>query len=116
MNFYIHWSIVFILCPQTPLFAQQNMQGLVIDDQSQNPIPGVNIIIQGTSQGTITDQDGRFSLLTNKDAITLTVSAVGYETLQIPTTLTKELTIRLKSDLRQLDEVVVSAFEGQRKL
>lgn len=83
-------------------------------------IPFANVIVKGTSIGTVTDEAGVFSLCElKKGTYTITVSAVGYKTSEIKVdvdeTGRKNIEVELQEDLLQLDEVVVSADRGMLK-
>ena len=98
------------------LFAQQrDWKGQVLDSKTNEPLIGVSVLVKGTSAGTITDYDGRFSV---KAAVnqTLTLSYVGYITLEISLKPTTNLTsVLLSEDSRALDEVVVVGYGVQKK-
>ena len=80
-----------------------------------SPIPGVTVLVKGTTNGTTTDVTGNFSLsLPDADA-TLVVSAVGFATQEIPLQGRTQLTVVLQIDVKALDEVVVLGYTTQRK-
>ncbi|MAQ76506.1 MAG: hypothetical protein CL613_09260 [Aquimarina sp.] len=89
--------------------AQTTITGKVTD-QSNLPIPGVNIIIQGQSVGTVTDFDGLFSLTTDiSPPFTIEISVVGFDNKTVDiTSKTQEVNVTLNEGT-ELDEVVVSA-------
>jgi outer membrane receptor for ferrienterochelin and colicin len=94
-----------------PAFVQaQNLSGTVRDASegaNQSPIPGANVFWLGTTQGTVTDAEGRFSLVQPSDASRLVVSFVGYQSDTLTIGEQRQLNIGLKSVL-QLKEVTVS--------
>ena len=88
-------------------FAQQlNVSGQVLD-ASQEPLIGVSVLEKGTSNGAITDIDGRFTLKTKANAI-LVFSYVGYKTLEKKAMA--QLSVTLQEDAEMLDEVVVIGY------
>ena len=91
------------------------INGNVLDSENQMPIPGVNIIIKNTSQGTISDFDGNFSLNNVPSGSTLVLSYVGYITQEIVVTNENNLQVSLLQDIAQLDEIVVIGYGTQRK-
>ena len=91
------------------------INGNVLDSENQMPIPGVNIIIKNTSQGTISDFDGNFSLNNVPSGSTLVLSYVGYITQEIVVTNENNLQVSLLPDIAQLDEIVVIGYGTQRK-
>ena len=88
----------------------------IITDSSGESIIGANVFVKGTTQGTITDIDGRFSLDVPTDNAILVVSYIGYLEQQIPVKGRKDWNIILKDDLQKLDEVVVVGYGVQRKV
>ena len=90
-------------------FSQTTITGSVVDDNSQ-PIPGANIIIVGTSTGTVTDFDGNFSLNTNLNPpFSLQASSVGFETVIEAITSNNQKINFILNEGTSLDEVVISA-------
>lgn len=86
-----------------------------ISDQSGEPLIGVNVLIKGSSLGTVTDVDGRFSLeVTNGDE-TLVISYIGYETQEVPINSQSVLQITLVENSATLDEIVVVGYGTQGK-
>ncbi len=100
---------IFSLCFCIIASAQTTITGNVVDEASA-PIPGANIILNGTSTGTATDFDGNFKLTTEKTPpFSITISSVGYQSVtQEVTTNNQSFSVVLKEG-NELDEVVVSA-------
>jgi len=114
---FLHFgTLLFLLCLSNPIFAQQAIRGKVTDEIRQEPIPDAHLTIRGTTQGTITDENGLFSLHISKQNEVLIISAVGYETTSVSAKAGDDLSINMKSLEFMLNEVTVSAFEGQRTL
>lgn len=97
-------------------YAQKTIQGAVVDKANQ-PIPGVAVLIKSTSSGTVTDIDGNFNFVTEQSLpFTLTVSFLGYKTLEIDVYEADDpIRITLSEDLNYLDEVVVIGYGTQRR-
>ncbi|MEG2068093.1 MAG: carboxypeptidase-like regulatory domain-containing protein, partial [Tannerellaceae bacterium] len=87
----------------------------VITDQAGIPIIGANVIEKGTTNGTITNIDGQFSLEVSANA-TLQVSYIGYLDKQIPVGNQSVFTLQLLEDTQNLDEVVVVGYGTQKKV
>ncbi len=88
------------------MFSQQ-VSGKVIEEATNLPLAGVNVVIKGTSSGAITDFDGNFSLNADTFPITLVASSVGYETAEVAVTSSSQsIQILLKEGVA-LDEVVL---------
>lgn len=92
-------------------FAQQMTVKGLVKDTTGEPIIGANVVVKGTTNGTITDFDGNFQLETNKGDIII-ISFIGYLTQEIPAAST--MNVILKDDTEVLDEVVVIGY-GQAK-
>ena len=82
------------------------LTGTVIDEAGI-PVIGANILVKGTTNGTITDMDGKFTLINVPENAILVVSYIGYLDREIPVAGKSTLEIRLKEDTQKLDEVVV---------
>ena len=95
-----------------------NQQGKTITgtvlDHANVPIIGANVVVKGTTNGTITDIDGHFSLEVNKGTV-LQVSYIGYQTQEITVGDKNHLSIILKEDVEALDELVVTALGIKRE-
>ena len=90
------------------------IQGTITDETGLAVI-GANVVVKGTTIGTVTDMDGRFSLEVPSDDVVLVVSYIGYAEQLIPVKKQKNWVIVLKEDLQSLDEVVVVGYGTQRK-
>ena len=91
-----------------------NVSGIV-QDETGMPIPGANVILKGSSNGTSTDFDGNFTLNEVKIGSTISVSYLGYITKEVAITNNDKLIIQLQEDLAQLEEVVVIGYGTQTK-
>jgi TonB-linked SusC/RagA family outer membrane protein len=89
------------------------LTGTVRDDAG--PVIGANIIVKGTTNGTVTDQDGKFSLSNIPDNAVIQVSYIGYVTQEIAIRGRTTVEVVLQSDLEALEEVVVVGYGTQRK-
>ena len=94
------------------LDAQTTINGRVYDNKTREALVGANVIITGTTLGTVTDMSGEFSLNVNKEIHTeINVSYVGYDPVTVNINNTNYLSIPLFSVYR-LDEVVIQAVRG----
>ena len=91
----------------------QKLKGQVIDATTGEPVIGVNVLVKGSTNGTITYIDGKYELNAPAGAI-LQISFIGYKTVEIAAT-TSEQTIKLHEDTETLDEVVVVGYGVQKK-
>ena len=98
-----------------PLAQQQGrmVQGVVLDS-NQEPVIGANVLVKGTTVGTITDIEGRFTLEVPNNAV-LVVSYIGYLSTELVPGSKTDLTISLKEDSQNLDEIVVVGYGVSRK-
>ncbi|NKI33057.1 SusC/RagA family TonB-linked outer membrane protein [Croceivirga thetidis] len=93
--------------------AQTNVTGNVSDDQG--PLPGVNIIEKGTTNGVTTDFDGNYSIDVSEGAI-LVFSYIGYMTQEVEVAGRSSINVSLAADAQALDEVVITGFGSQAKV
>ena len=93
------------------VFAQtRELSGVVTSSEDGNTIPGASVVVKGTTLGTVTDVDGKFTLKVPRDTKVLTVSFVGMTSADVPITGSTNYTIRLKSESVSINEVVVTAL------
>jgi len=88
--------------------------GKVTDENSEG-LPGVNILVKGTTTGTVTDVDGNYRLTVADDANTLVFSSVGYITKEIAVGGQSVINIQMNPDVKSLSEIVVVGFGTQKK-
>ena len=100
-----------ILLTSTIMYAQSEIKGTVLDDLGETVI-GATVLEKGTTNGTITDFDGNFSLKVDAGK-TLVISYVGYKTIEVPAQ--NGMTVTLSEDAEMLEELVVTGYTVQRK-
>jgi len=108
-------TALFVLLP---LYAQQSrkVSGKVIDMKTGEELIGVNVMIKGSTKGTITDINGNFALeVPNPTTDVLTFSYVGYDVLNIPVNNRTNINVQLSDANKQLNEVVVVGYGAQKK-
>jgi len=96
-------------------FAQQRTVTGTVTSEDQGALPGVNIVVQGTTQGAVTDGQGNYSISVSGDDATLVFSFIGYSTQAVPVGNQTTLNITLAPDVTSLDEIVVTAYATQKK-
>jgi len=100
-----------LLCGLHVVFAQsRSITGTVTDADDGSTLPGVSVVVKGTSIGTVTDIDGKFTLNVTKDAKTLRFTFVGFEPKEIELGTTSSYAIKLTKTDVSVDEVVVTAM------
>ena len=106
---YIKSFLLFLLLGCCISVSAQNIQGVVTDSLTNDPIPYLSVFYEGKGVGSITDNDGHYKVETRKGWNKLTFSAVGYVTkvVNIIPGVTKNLNVRMRQDDIMLDEVVV---------
>ncbi len=116
-NFYVS-RVVFLLALMLTLswvaFGQDRKVAGTVSDAKGGGIPGVSVVIKGTTTGTTTDVNGAFSLNVKGNA-DLVVSSVGYKTVNVSLGNRSSLAITLEDDVSQLNEVIVTGYASQRK-
>lgn len=90
------------------------ISGLVTDLKGE-PVIGANVVEKGTTNGTITDLDGRYSLSISSGQAVLQISYIGYNTLDVPISGKSVVNAALSEDTQKLDEVVVVSYGTQKK-
>ncbi|MBL7872294.1 MAG: TonB-dependent receptor [Cyclobacteriaceae bacterium] len=118
VKFTIKIACALFLCSITFLAHAQDrdLSGKVTDRETGENIPGVNILVKGTTRGTTTDANGEFRLSVPAENNTLVFSFIGYETLEATITNQTTMNISLVSDTKALEEVVVVGYGTQRKI
>ncbi len=100
------------LCLSLSFLVGQSVSGSV-SDQNGASLPGVNILIKGTSTGTITDIDGKFAIDLGTGQEVLVFSFTGFETVEVGVDGRSELTINMLVAASQLNEVVITGYGTQ---
>ncbi len=105
-----------ILAPEylTNEYQQQLSVSGIVKDKSGQPIPGVTVTIKGTSQGTVTDVNGNYTIQVPNQQAVLMFSFVGYETQEIAVGMQTQINVMLEESVQQMDEVIVTALGIKR--
>ncbi len=109
---YLALFLLFGLCLQ--INAQDRTISGVVTGEDDFGLPGVNVVVQGTTIGTITDYDGKYSVRVPDGYNNLVYSFVGYQTIVRELDASKTIDLVLKEDLAKLEEVVVTALGTER--
>ncbi|CDF79887.1 TonB-dependent receptor [Formosa agariphila KMM 3901] len=105
--------LLFMVLSISSMYAQQVVTGVVLDENGLG-IPGANVIIRGTSNGSSTDFDGNFSLTATSEDV-LVFSFLGYVTKEITVGNQTNMQVNLESDVQSLDAVVIVGYGTQKK-
>ncbi|SFS35038.1 iron complex outermembrane recepter protein [Zhouia amylolytica] len=113
MRTFQKYVLLMLLTIPLGAFAQQTVRGVVTEASSGLPLPGVNVIVKGTTTGTTTDFDGNYEIEAENGSI-LQFSYIGFQTIEKPVT-EATLNVALQEDTQQLDEVVVIGYGTVKK-
>lgn len=94
--------------------SQQNAKVTGVVEDALGPVAGASVVIKGTTNGTMTDMDGNFTLDGVKKGDIIQISFLGYATQDIPYTGQASVSVHLEEDTQKLDEVVVTALGMKR--
>ena len=109
-------ALAGILFSSTSLFAQdRSVSGTVTSADDGSPIPGANVLLKGTTNGTVTDIDGNYKLTIPSDGGTLVISFIGYTSTEVEVGSRAVIDVALEADVKQLSEVVVTAFGVEKE-
>lgn len=92
------------------VYGQQTVTGKVRDVQTDEPVIGATVLIKGTSNGTVTDTDGNYSIQVKGENDVLVFSFIGYATLEETVGSRSVVNVSMEVDITQLSEVIVTAF------
>ena len=106
---------VLAFCFYAGSIQAQSINGVVTDEETDSPLPGVNIVVQGTTIGTATGSDGDYQLTVPSLDDTLVISFIGYQTQEIGIDGRETINITLVSQAIVTDELLVVAYGVQRK-
>ncbi|WP_405381036.1 SusC/RagA family TonB-linked outer membrane protein [Maribacter sp. LLG6340-A2] len=117
-NFWFFTGVMlFTLFMGNYAFSQQGttISGLVTDAETMEPLPGVNVVEKGTTNGTVTDFDGNYSITLTTDNAVLMVSYIGFAAKEVPVDNRTQLNVTLSEDAEALEEVVVVGYGSVKK-
>lgn len=106
---------LLLLLVSSLVFAQKVITGQVVSSDDDEPLPGVTVIVNGTTRGTVTDIDGKYTLETQEGDEALVFSYVGYRKLEVAIGSLNVIDVSMSLDIEQLDEVIVVAYGVVRK-
>lgn len=112
----LHISFVFLLCLlSSQVWAQERLVTGEVKDEEGMPIIGVSVMVKSTSQGTITDFDGNFSISVPNDSSTLVFTYMGMKPKEIEIGSNTSLDVVMESEIYSLDEVVAIGYGRAKK-
>ncbi len=102
--------LVLVISAGMAMAQERTVSGKVTAADDGSTIPGANVLVKGTSNGTVTDIDGNYKLTVPAEGGILVFSFVGYETLEVTIGSRSVVDVALKADVEQLEEVVVVGY------
>lgn len=113
------WGSLLILCLlaglNQSLAQDQSVSGTVTDENNES-LPGVNVLVKGTSKGTVTDIEGKYNLENLSGTDTLLFTSVGYASQEIVVGNQNTIDVTLLEDIQALTEIVVTGYATERKV
>lgn len=114
-KFYTYLSVVLMLWLGTGMVQAQDVQVTgTVNDETGAPLPGVSILLKGTTRGTTSDLDGKYSISGPSSGV-LVFSFIGYNTIEETIGNRSQININLTPDVSNLEEVVVVGYGTQKK-
>ncbi|MFW5821056.1 MAG: carboxypeptidase-like regulatory domain-containing protein, partial [Bacteroidota bacterium] len=107
--------LLYSLALFSRVIPEDLLRGKVVDADTNEPLIGVNVVIKGTTKGTITDTEGKFQIDINGETATLVFSYIGYIQLEKQVSVEKEVTIALSPSVNALNEVLVIGYGTQKE-
>ncbi len=95
--------------------ANQVIKGRVLSEEDGTPLTGVNVVVQGTTIGTVTDEEGNYQLPSEGIEKNLIFSFIGFQSKTLPVANQQMIDVKLAPDVSQLSEVVVVGYGGTAK-
>ena len=112
------WLLGLIQLMAVPIYAQdaeQEITGRVLDASEGTSLPGVNVLVKGTSIGTVTNIEGNYRLTVPGDAETLVFSSIGYTSEDVAINDQSTINVDLAPDIQSLEEIVVVGYGTQQE-
>ncbi len=111
LNFVLMLALVF----NDAMAQQRTISGKVTSLEEGSPLPGVNVVLKGTTAGTVTDIDGNFSLSVPSEGGTLVFSFIGLATEEVEVGARSVIDVQMSPDIEQLSEVVIVGYGSTLK-
>lgn len=102
-----------VIAPKQSL--QQKVSGKITDASTNDPLVGVNVVVEGTTVGSISDADGKFTIDVPGSNVVLLITYIGYVSAKVQLTGQNTIEVKLIPDINKLDEVVVVGYGTQKR-
>lgn len=113
-------GFLIVLLYAFPGYAQQTdgklVTGKVSSAENDEPLPGVNVLLKGTTIGTVTDASGNFQMHVTGDNPILVFSFIGFQQQEVPVHQRSQIDVQLTVDVQSLEQVVVIGYGSQKAL
>ena len=107
------WLVASLMLLTGVLYAQDQTVSGTVSSDAEGPLPGVNVLLKGTSTGTVTDLDGNYRLNVPEGVDTIVFSSIGYANQEIAISGRSTIDVVLGEDIQSLSEVVVIGYGTQ---
>ncbi|WP_225586904.1 TonB-dependent receptor [Algoriphagus sp. Y33] len=108
-------ALIFCIAVQSIAHTQNRTVSGTVTEQDSAPLPGVSVLIKGTTRGVTTDLDGRFEIQVSEDGATLVFSFIGFAPQEVAVNNQSQINVELKYDMQDLGEVVVVGYGTVKK-
>ena len=108
-------NLIVITPSKAETVQPAKVSGQVTDSKTGEPLIGVNVVIKGTTKGTVTDVNGNYTLDIDVQNPILVFSYIGYKSTEIPVSGSNEVNVQLQQDVSGIEEVVVVGYGTQKK-
>ena len=108
-------GLILLCCGQTLMAQDRTISGNVTSTEDGGPLPGVNVIIKGSTTGTVTDIEGNYRINFPASATSIIFSFIGFESKEVEVGTQSVIDLQLAPDITQLGEVVVTAAAIERE-
>jgi TonB-linked SusC/RagA family outer membrane protein len=111
----LYFTVFGLLITQSMAAQQKTVTGVVADVNTNDALPGVNVVVKGTTRGSSTDVNGRYSISASQGDI-LVFTSIGYLQIEATVGSSNQLDVKMTSDVQNLEEVVVTAEFGMKRV
>ncbi|QXP65558.1 TonB-dependent receptor [Polaribacter sp. AHE13PA] len=105
-------TIIIVVLMSSFTFSQENVIKGKVTDESNTPLPGVSIIVNGTTNGTVSDMEGEYIIEVKKVNAVMTFSYLGYKTKEIAIADKKQINVQMEVDAQSLTEIVITGIRA----
>lgn len=119
MKFFLRFYVLFLVCGLLThgLYAQQSrtLAGKVTQSDNNDPMPGVSVVIKGTTTGVVTDANGSYSLPNVPEKSVLVFSFIGWQTQEVSIGNRAIINVSLEANITELTQVVITGYRSEQR-